>query len=193
VSRLDDGSPLGKKLPCRAILSSHAPGTRDIVGASAAGKYIIGNTETPKSVTAVRAEAGVRGGSLDVSLRGLRLLVVDDHEDARRILRMVFEYCRAEVFIAESAREALPLFERVRPHVVVTDIAMPRGDGYRLLRAIRALPGAQGGRTPVVAVTAYRELHDETRVRRAGFDAWLTKPIDIRKICSVIERLVAAG
>jgi CheY-like chemotaxis protein len=132
----------------------------------------------------------MRDGRLDVSLRGLRLLVVDDHEDARRILRMVFEYCGADVFIAESGREAMPLFERMRPHVVITDIAMPRGDGYRLLRAIRALPTAQGGRTPLVAITAYRELHHETRARRAGFDAWLTKPIDVRRICSVVERLV---
>ena len=105
---------------------------------------------------------------------------------------MVFEYCGADVFVADSGQAALPLFGRVRPHVVVTDIAMPRWDGYRLLREIRALPPEQGARTPVIAVTAYRELHHEMRARRAGFNAWLTKPIDIRLICSIVDRLVGA-
>jgi len=129
---------------------------------------------------------------LGVSLRGKRILVVDDNQDARRVLRLVFEYCGADVFVAESGRGALPLFARVKPHVVVADIAMPLWDGYRLLREIRSLPAGQRPRTPVIAVTAYREVHHETRARRAGFNAWLTKPIDIRRICAVVQRLVRA-
>jgi CheY-like chemotaxis protein len=175
------------------ILSSFARQNRDIVQPAQTRRRVIVKAEARKSATLVRPQAAVRDSPLDVSLRGLRLLVVDDHEDARRILRLVFEYCGADVFIAESGREALPVFERVRPHAIITDIAMPRWDGYRLLRAIRALPAARGGRTPLVAVTAYRELHHEARARRAGFDAWLTKPIDIRKICSVVKRLAGGA
>src|SRR5207245_368266 len=99
-----------------------------------------------------------------VSLHGLRLLVVDDHADARRILRLVFEYCGADVFIAESGREALPVFERVRPHAVITDIAMPRWAGYRPLRSTRAPPAARGSRPPP------RRSSEETMARHStGF------------------------
>jgi len=126
---------------------------------------------------------------LRARLPGVRVLVLDDHEDARRILRMVFEYCGAYVVVGDSGEDVVRLVRCVRPHVVITDIAMPRGDGYGVVHDIRALAPDEGGRTPVLAVTAYRELHHEVRARRAGFDAWLTKPIDIRRICSVVERL----
>ncbi len=126
-------------------------------------------------------------------LRGVRLLIVDDHHDAREILRTVFEHCGARVFVADSGREAFPLVDRARPHLVITDIAMPRWSGYRLLREIRSLPIERGGHTPVIALTAYKELHHEARALAAGFDAWLTKPIDIRELVTLVERLMARG
>jgi len=130
---------------------------------------------------------------LQARLPGVRVLILDDHEDARRILRMVFEYCGAYVVVADSGGDAVRLVRRVRPHVVITDIAMPRGDGYQVVHDIRALSPNEGGRTPVLAVTAYRELHHEVRARRAGFDAWLTKPIDIRRLCSEVQRLAGVA
>ena len=120
----------------------------------------------------------------------MRVLVVDDNEDARCVLDMLFTHFGATVALAESGEEALGAFHRTRPHVVVTDIAMPHWSGYRLLRAIRAPRRNQGGRTPVAAVTAFRDIHHEARVLRAGFDAWLTKPVDTRHLVSVVDRLV---
>jgi CheY-like chemotaxis protein len=122
-------------------------------------------------------------------LRGLRVLIVDDNPDSREVLRAFCDYYGAEVIQSRSGREAFDFFKRGKPDVVVTDIAMPQWSGYHLLRKIRRLPGRFGGRTPIVAVTAYKEFHDETRARGAGFDAWLTKPLDIPVLIQTIQRL----
>jgi CheY-like chemotaxis protein len=122
-------------------------------------------------------------------LHGLRVLVVDDNDDSRQILRGFCEYYGAEVIQSGSGREAFDFFKRSHPDVVVTDIAMPQWSGYHLLRKVRRLPDRLGRRTPIVAVTAYKEVHHETRARVAGFDAWLTKPLDIPALVDTINRV----
>jgi CheY-like chemotaxis protein len=104
-------------------------------------------------------------------LHGLRVLVVDDNPDSREVLRGFCEYHGADVIESESGRAAFDFFKRSNPDVVVTDIAMPQWSGYHLLRKIRGLRDRLTARTPIVAVTAYKEFHDETRARVAGFDA----------------------
>jgi CheY-like chemotaxis protein len=143
-------------------------------------------------VDAARKLSRVPGATDDPSapdLAGVRILVVDDNYDARRVLGMLFTHFGASVLVADSGEDALEKFHRARPHVVVTDIAMPQWSGYQLLRAIRSLGPDLGGRTPVAAVTAFRDVHHEARVRGAGFDAWLTKPVDTWHLVSVVEGL----
>src|SRR5438874_2444932 len=78
-------------------------------------------------------------------LKGLRVLVVDDDADAREMLTMILEEAGADVTAASSADEAVAVFEGLRPAVVVSDIGMPGGDGYSLIRRLRALEGDGGG------------------------------------------------
>jgi CheY-like chemotaxis protein len=118
--------------------------------------------------------SGMRG-----VLEGLRVVVVDDDPDARDLLTTVLTQRSAQVFAAESASEAFQLLQRERPDVLISDIAMPEEDGYTLIRRVRALPEAEGGRTPAVAVTAYAGRADRNRALEAGFDAHYAKPIDI--------------
>lgn len=120
-------------------------------------------------------------------LHGLRILIVDDNVDSREILRGFCEYYGAEVIESDSGRAAFLFFKHNRPDVVVTDIAMPQWSGYHLLRKIRGLPDRLGGRTPIVAVTAYKDLHEMPRPGVAGFDAWLTKPLDIPALVETIH------
>jgi CheY-like chemotaxis protein len=122
-------------------------------------------------------------------LHGLRILVVDDNVDSREILRGFCEYYGAEVIESDSGRAAFRFFKRNNPDVIVTDIAMPQWSGYHLLRKIRGLPDRLGGRTPIVAITAYKQLHERPRARVAGFDAWLTKPLDIPALINTIRRV----
>jgi CheY-like chemotaxis protein len=112
-------------------------------------------------------------------LKGYRIVLVDDDPDARDLLTTVLVQRSAEVFAAESASEAFQLVQRERPDVLISDIAMPEEDGYTLIRRVRTLSEAQGGRTPSIAVTAYAGRADRSRALEAGFDAHYAKPIDI--------------
>lgn len=124
------------------------------------------------------------------ALAGIRALIVDDNADARVILQAVFEYCEAQVTVADTGRAALRMFLESAPHVVICDIAMPHWNGYRLLREIRALPRERGGATPIIAVTAYQEQHQGSRSLAAGFTAWLTKPVNLAELVALVEHLV---
>ena len=121
-------------------------------------------------------------------LEGLRVVVVDDDDDARDLLATVLLQRSAEVFVAESAAEAFELLKRELPHALISDIAMPEEDGYMLIARVRALPEDRGGKTPSIAVTAYAGRADRKRALDAGFDAHFAKPVDID---SLVEELTA--
>jgi signal transduction histidine kinase/ActR/RegA family two-component response regulator len=122
-------------------------------------------------------------------LDGLRLLAVDDESDSRAMVREVLLACGAQVAQASSAEEALSLFTRERPDVIISDIAMPGEDGYSLIRKIRALPAEQGGRTPAVALTAYARGEDAQRAFSAGFQMHLAKPVEPAQLATVVANL----
>jgi signal transduction histidine kinase/ActR/RegA family two-component response regulator len=122
-------------------------------------------------------------------LRSLRVLLADDHEDTLRGLALGLEAFGAEVTPASSAREALAILPRLRPHVLVTDLAMPEKDGYTLISEIRLLEPEAGGLVPAVAVSAHATPDDRRRVLRAGFQDHLAKPIKMSELVATVERL----
>jgi PAS domain S-box-containing protein len=128
-------------------------------------------------------------------LEGLRILVVDDEPDARRFVARVLEECKAEVAAAGSAAEALATLPRFRPHVLVSDIGMPRTDGYELIRTLRSRRPEDGGRTPALALTAYASGEDRGRALAAGYQRHLAKPVDPADLVHAVVDLVdrAAG
>ncbi len=124
-----------------------------------------------------------------VSLPGVRVLAVDDEPDGREVVRELLERWGARVFTAGSAAEALREFEEHAPDLVLTDIGMAHEDGFSLLRRLRALPSARGGRLPVVALTAYASAEDRRRALAAGFDAHLTKPLQPAELARTLLAL----
>ncbi|RQV67620.1 response regulator [Burkholderia cenocepacia] len=124
-----------------------------------------------------------------VALDGQRVLVVDDDPTSRTSLAVALETMGAQVSTARSGHDALEAVERQQPSVVLSDLAMPDGDGYWLLDRIRRLPNG-GGHLPVVAVTAHAGNADRRRVMAAGFDAYLCKPVDMPTLASVIVDVV---
>lgn len=120
-----------------------------------------------------------------------RILIVDDDATTRASLTAALTTCGAAVAIAASGREALAVVADLQPTVVLSDLAMPDGDGFWLLDALRR-GGANGAAPPdlrVLAVTAHAGLADERRVLEAGFDGYLCKPVDVRELAHRIARM----
>ena len=120
------------------------------------------------------------------TLRGVRVLVVDDDPDARESVAAVLEQAGATVQAVESAGDAVESLQREPSDVLVSDIAMPGEDGCALLRKIRARGGALG-HVPAVALTAYAGTADRVRVLEAGFQVHLAKPFDPFELAAVVE------
>jgi CheY-like chemotaxis protein len=129
------------------------------------------------------------------ALRGIHVLVVDDNEDARDLVRGILEYAGALVAVAGSAAEALQYTGRLLPDVVVCDVVMPDHDGYWLLERLRNADGSRGASPatiPVVAVTGHSEQHPGARVLERGFTAYLPKPIDPAELCRTVKAAASA-
>jgi PAS domain S-box-containing protein len=127
------------------------------------------------------------------TLPGLHVLVVDDLEDARTMIATVLERAGARVVLASGAEEALARLPHVRPHLVLADIGMPGMDGYEFVRRLRALPPEDGGRTPVVALTAFGTEADRARALAAGFDDHVPKPVLPDELLTVTARASGRG
>ncbi len=122
-------------------------------------------------------------------INGLRVLIVEDEQDARDLMASVLEGCLARVTTAGSAAEALEMIRQDPPDVLVSDVGMPGESGYDLIRKVRHLPPEQGGRTPAVALTAYARMEDRTRALMMGFDMHVPKPIEPSELLVVIAHL----
>jgi CheY-like chemotaxis protein len=121
-----------------------------------------------------------------VDLTGLKVLVVDDDPDARRLLKRLLVECHAEVTTAASGREALQLLAAVHPDILVSDIGMPEMDGYELITRIRA---AGGGTLPAAAVTAFARSEDKRRALDAGYQSHIAKPIEPALLLATVAGL----
>ena len=126
-------------------------------------------------------------------LLGVKVLVVDDAEDAREALSVLLGQYGARVTAVGSANEALSALERDRPHVLISDIAMPDQDGYTLIRKVRALDAARGGRVPAAALTAYATPEDRLRALSAGYHDHLPKPVDPAVLVETVVSLARLG
>ncbi len=122
-------------------------------------------------------------------LAGMRVLYVDDREDARVLIGRMLGQEGAEVVHAGSADEALAALSRARPDVVLTDLAMPERDGYDLLAMIRS--DRRWNDVPVLALTAQGHMDEDRRAAAAGFQAFLRKPIEPHDLTAALMRVTA--
>jgi PAS domain S-box-containing protein len=118
-------------------------------------------------------------------LDGMRILVVDDEPDTRELLKQGLEYCGATVRVAGSAAEALDELNTSSPDVLISDIGMPGADGYDLIREVRKLPVARGGKIAAIALTAYTRIEDRLQSLRAGYDMHVPKPVELAELVAV--------
>ena len=148
------------------------------------------STEPPASPPGATDSSAADG----VLLKGLRALVVDDDTDARELLAAMLVGYGADVVAARSSDEALGLLQEAAAghpfDVILSDIGMPRNDGYELMRRVRRLDPQAGGDIAAVAVTGYANPDDRERVLAAGYHVHVSKPIDPKALASAIENTV---
>lgn len=123
-------------------------------------------------------------------LAGVRVLVVEDEDDARELLAHVLGLTGAIVTLAEGVDTALALTTSEPFDLIVSDIGMPGKDGLTFLRTLRGRSPEQNGNTPAVALTAYTRAIDRTSALKAGFQAHVPKPVDAAELVVVIASLV---
>ena len=123
------------------------------------------------------------------SLDGVRVLVVDDDEDNRLVVRRLLAAHGAEVSIAGSTAEAVERCDRFRPHVLLTDLGMPNQDGFDLLSQIRAWEAVSGHTVAAAALTALTRAEDRRRAMSAGFQVHVTKPVEPPELLAVVAGL----
>jgi len=123
------------------------------------------------------------------SLRGARVLVVEDDQDSRELLELVLTNAGMIVDAASSVDEAFEALGANRPDVIVSDIGMPFENGYSFLRNLRQVLLEEGGTIPAVALTGFTRPEDRERAFAAGFSAHLSKPIDPEHVVRVLADL----
>jgi CheY-like chemotaxis protein len=127
-----------------------------------------------------------------VQLQGVRVLVVDDHEDTLELERMVLSSEGADVRTARSVAEALTVLSDFPADVAVTDISMPERAGFEMLRQLRLVAG-RTGKTPAIVTTAHAEEVMRAAAAEAGFALFVAKPAEpsalVRGILNVVGNL----
>jgi PAS domain S-box-containing protein len=134
-------------------------------------------------------EGEARGTAPGHHLSGARVLVVDDDPEFLDLSATVLRHAGADVRTASSAYRAYELIDSWEPTVVLTDLAMPEEDGFMLLHQMRAAFARRRLKVPIVAVTAYATPEHRERAVEAGFDRYLTKPVDPIELTDVLGKI----
>jgi PAS domain S-box-containing protein len=132
---------------------------------------------------------GEKSQESNTTLRGIRVLVVDDDLDSRTILSYLLDSHDAEAMVVGSAREVLEVIQSFNPDILVSDIGMPEINGYDLLSQVRTLTSDRKELLPAIAVTAYAREEDRQQALAAGFQEHISKPVDLGKLIEIIFQL----
>jgi two-component system cell cycle response regulator DivK len=119
------------------------------------------------------------------------VLIVEDNPRNLKLVRDVLAYAGYATLEASSAEDGLGLARSDHPDLVLMDVQLPGMDGIEALARLRAEPGTAD--IPVMAVTAFAMEEDRRRLRSAGFDAYLEKPIDVRALPAQVAAVLGGG
>lgn len=119
------------------------------------------------------------------------ILLVEDDDTNRKLVRVVLGGKDYRLLEAESAERALEMLREAKPDLLLLDIRLGSGSGLDVMHSIRADPAFDD--VPVVAITAQAMKDDENRFLAAGFDGYLSKPLDTRRLPEVVDRFLREG
>ena len=120
-----------------------------------------------------------------------KVLVVDDMSDNLLLLRLSLQHMGYEVITASNGEEAVEVAKMARPDLILMDLGMPQLDGVAATRLIRE--NADLERVPIIAVTAFTTEQYRGAAYNAGFDGYITKPIDFERLSKLIDNLLTKG
>ena len=124
--------------------------------------------------------------------KGMRtILVVEDYDDVRQMLKILLESEDFRVLEASTGAQALKILKSDRPDVILMDLALPGFDGFETIRRIRKIDGFQN--TPIVILSAYSGPSVYETARRAGIEVFLTKPIDFDELAVLLDQILEDG
>ena len=118
-----------------------------------------------------------------------RILVIEDTEDNRRIMRDLLESAGFALIEAVTGEEGVAMAQQHGPDLILMDIQLPVLDGYEATRRIKAQPALSN--IPIIAVTSYALAGDEAKTRAAGCDAYIAKPFSPRQLLAKVRELLA--
>lgn len=141
-------------------------------------------------IALINADSAFKEGrSTVLSLEGLRLLIVDDETDTLDLISVELAQHGATVTAVSNADEALAALQRERFDLLISDIAMPKVDGYELIRQIRRDEQGKDSHLPAVALTAYARVQDRMQAIMAGFSTHVAKPVEANELVTVVASL----
>ncbi len=126
-------------------------------------------------------------------LSDTQILVVDDEPDIRDLITFILQDYGVEVTPVASAQEALQALSESIPNILISDIGMPKTDGYMLMREVRARSPQQGGLVPAIALTAYAGEMNQQQALAAGFQMHISKPVDPDVLVKAIVDLIKSS
>jgi len=118
-----------------------------------------------------------------------KILIVEDNENNRLLLRDLMEYHQYEVVEAENGEEGLKMAAESRPDLILMDMQMPVMDGFAAIRRLKAEPATRN--IKIIGVTSFAMKGDRERVLAAGADNYVSKPIDTRELLKLVAAMLA--
>jgi CheY-like chemotaxis protein/two-component sensor histidine kinase len=184
ADRAKGGLGLGLSI-VRSVVELH--GGRVSADSEGPGRGSTFRVELPATDGEERAMPAPEATSV-VSTHGVKLLIVDDNEDALDLLADALRLAGHDCFTASDPMQALERAAATQPAIALVDIGLPVMDGYELAGRLREIPGLRA--VKLVALTGYGQKADKERARAAGFDEHLVKPVAIEQLEAVIAKLV---
>lgn len=182
--RSKDGLGVGLSL-VRSLVEMHGGSVVAVSGGLGAGSEFV--VRLPVLHLYSPGSAGARPSVAAETRPPRRVLVVDDNKDSALTLRMSLELSGHAVSVAHEGASGLKLARELLPDAIILDIGLPGMDGYDVARKIRSTPELSG--VFLVAMTGYGQEEDKRRSRVAGFDAHLTKPVDLAVLLGLLEEM----
>jgi signal transduction histidine kinase/CheY-like chemotaxis protein len=139
----------------------------------------------PLKALKIDSPMGPPADTLQVDLKGIEILLVEDSPDNQYLIQKMLEKTGAKISLASNGAEGLKIAQEKRFDVVLMDIQMPTMDGHQAVRALRA----EGYKVPVVALTAHAMKEERERAAKSGFSHFLTKPIDRKGLMDLLSHL----
>lgn len=124
----------------------------------------------------------------NINFKPAKILIVDDNESNRKVLQLKLKKYKFEIFEAANGNQALLILKNTLPDIMFVDLNMPELNGYELYKKICEDDTLKN--IPAIAVTAYTLEHDEEKVLNAGFDGYVSKPVDFKKIFRILKKYI---